>query len=576
MYSSTYSIFYFVIFIISALFVLGMEVYYNRDIDKYFLSMAILVPVISFGYLMRTQATSVEVAVWGNRLVYFEYSYFMALVYLCMLHALDIPIRRLRVGIIYIVASIVYLLNWLGTQNGIFYKSVDIAPIENAGTRFITVPGKLHWVVSAYLALIFLAMLSTVVMGFFRRKQYSYKVVMFFAITVLAAIALFVCEKVMNISFSLTPAALFAAVFVTGHLIDWINSRNMNQVANFVLKERDIERGLIAFDKKKRFLGANEDAYKMFPELRELDIESKIEKPGSNMLNVLAMWMDEYRPVQSRSVEGKYKVSWSGDKAYKYVVHSSYARQRYVQNGFYFEITDVTANQKYIEMVRTTNRDLKSEVASQTTQIAGMQNKVVFGLANMIENRDFSTGGHVKRTSDVVRILVDELKKEGDPRVNDIFISDIVRAAPMHDLGKIAVDNAILQKPAKLTKDEFEQMKVHSEKSGKIVHGILEGVEEEHFVDVSYNVARHHHERWDGKGYPDGLCGEEIPFEARIMAVADVYDALVSSRAYKEAMDYESAYCEIISNMGTQFDPSLRKAFDASVKSLEEYYSRSE
>ena len=311
----------------------------------------------------------------------------------------------------------------------------------------------------------------------------------------------------------------------------------------------------------------------MFPELHYLEIEKQIKQVNSNMLNVLLIWMDEYKPVKNdRSMEGKYKVSWSGDRAYKYVVHSSFARQRYVRSGYYFEITDVTENQKYIEMVRTTNKDLMSEVESQTSQISGMQNRVVFGLANMIENRDFSTGGHVKRTSDVVKILVEEMRREGDTRIDDVFVNDIIRAAPMHDLGKIAVDNAILLKPAKLLPEEYEQMKVHSVKSGKIVQGILAGVEEKHFVDLSYNVARYHHERWDGKGYPEGLSGENIPLEARIMAVADVYDALVSSRCYKEAMDYETAYCEIVRNMGSQFDPSLKRAFDECVHKLEEYY----
>lgn len=564
---------YWAIFILSSVLVLGLEIIYNRELDKYFLSMALLLPIISLGYLMRANANSVVMAEWGNRLVYFENSFFFAVTFLCMIHALNIPIRRLNVALVYGAATLVYLLNYLGVYKGKFYKTMDIEVIPGYGTRFITQPGPLHFIYPLYLTCMFLLMLGLIIFGLLNRRKYSYKVLSLFATCLVIMSAVYLLEFFLKLPFDISPLAILAMMIVYAFVNDWINSRNMNQVANFIVKESDIERGYIAFDHKKRFLGANKDAYKMFPELSLLEIEKPIRRADSNMLNVLSIWMDEYKTVKhDSSMEGKYKVSWSGDKAYKYVVHTPYSGQRYVRRGYYFEITDVTANQKYIEMVRISNKDLKSEVESQTSQISGMQNRVVFGLANMIENRDFSTGGHVKRTSDVVKILVDEMKKEGDVRINDEFVNDIVRAAPMHDLGKIAVDNAILLKPSKLLPEEYEQMKVHSDKSGKIVHGILEGVEEQHFVDLAFNVARHHHERWDGKGYPDGLSGENIPLEARIMAVADVYDALVSSRVYKEAMDYETAYCEIIKNMGTQFDPSLKRAFDSAVHELEKYY----
>ena len=568
--------FYWTIVVLSAILVLGTEIYYNRELDKYFLAMEILVPIISMGYLMRTDASSVHMAEWGNRFVYFEGSFFMALCFLCLMRNMNIPVKRITVAVVYGAAGLIFMLNFLGTWNGIYYKTIGILT-EPMGTIFVTEAGTFKFLHMIYLVGMLLLMLGIIIHGLFNPKKYSYKVLLIYGATVVFAFAVYMLQAALKLRYDISPAMLLIVMAVYTFANDFINSRNMNEVANFVLKESEIERGFISFDKEKRFLGANEDAYNMFPELKKLSIEHKITNAETNMLNVLLIWMDEYTPKENdRSIEGKYKVSWSGDKAYKYVVHATTANHRYVRSGYYFEISDVTANQKYIEMVRTTNKNLKDEVEIQTNQIAGMQSKVVFGLANMIENRDFSTGGHVKRTSDVVKILVDELKREGDERVTDEFMDDIVRAAPMHDLGKIAVDNAILQKPAKLTSEEYEQMKVHSDKSGRIVHGILEGVEEEHFVDVSYNIARYHHERWDGKGYPEGLTGDEIPFEARIMAIADVYDALVSSRCYKEAMGYEEAYCEIMKNMGSQFDPSLKKAFNASVKSLEKYYNSEE
>lgn len=156
--------------------------------------------------------------------------------------------------------------------------------------------------------------------------------------------------------------------------------------------------------------------------------------------------------------------------------------------------------------------------------------------------------------------------------MTDEKAQDIVRAAPTHDLGKITIDESILNKPGRFTDEEYEIMKTHAAKSGELVLIVLEGVEKERFVKVAFNVARHHHERWDGRGYPDNLVGTMIPLEARIMAVADVYDALVSKRVYKEAMDFERARSIMVEGMGTQFDPNMKAVFLGCLDQLEEYY----
>ena len=195
------------------------------------------------------------------------------------------------------------------------------------------------------------------------------------------------------------------------------------------------------------------------------------------------------------------------------------------------------------------------------------------GIASVVENRDDSTGGHVKRTSDVIRILIDVIREKNILELSDNFCDDLIKAAPMHDLGKIGIDDKILRKPGRLTEEEFATMQSHVVKSAHLVEQILNGVEEEHFVKVAFNVARYHHEKWNGMGYPDKLKGEEIPLESRIMAIADVYDALVSKRCYKEPMSFEQAYSVMIESMGSHFDPNLEQVFILSRNKLEEYYS---
>ena len=152
----------------------------------------------------------------------------------------------------------------------------------------------------------------------------------------------------------------------------------------------------------------------------------------------------------------------------------------------------------------------------------------------------------------------------------------LIKAAPMHDLGKIAVDDEILRKPGRFTPEEFEKMKAHAAEGARIVHEILKGTDDVVFHHLAENVAHYHHERWDGSGYPRHLKGTEIPPEARIMAVADVYDALVSKRVYKDKMSFEQANSIILEGMGSQFDPALKEAYLAARPALEAYYSNLE
>ena len=142
----------------------------------------------------------------------------------------------------------------------------------------------------------------------------------------------------------------------------------------------------------------------------------------------------------------------------------------------------------------------------------------------------------------------------------------------MHDIGKIAVPDAVLLKPGRYEPEEYEIMKSHSAEGARVVHEILKDTDDEEFRRIAVNVAHYHHERWDGKGYPEKISEHDIPLEARIMAVADVYDALVSKRVYKEKMPFEKADAIILDGMGTQFDPSLEKYYIAARPALEAYY----
>ena len=228
--------------------------------------------------------------------------------------------------------------------------------------------------------------------------------------------------------------------------------------------------------------------------------------------------------------------------------------------------------EKLVVMQKNYNDDLQKEVELKTERILALHNQLILGIAMMIEGRDNSTGGHIRRTSKAIEILIEEIRKDDDFALTEEFCNNLIKAAPMHDLGKITISDAILCKPGKFTPEEYEVMKTHAAQGAKILHNILAESEDVKFRELAENVAHYHHEHFDGTGYPCGLKGEEIPLEARIMAVADVYDALVSKRTYKERYSFDKANEIIVSLMGSQFDPRLKKYYQKARTKLESYY----
>ena len=217
----------------------------------------------------------------------------------------------------------------------------------------------------------------------------------------------------------------------------------------------------------------------------------------------------------------------------------------------------------YIYYNDLVQQDIQAELVANQKKVTDMQIHVISGLANLIESRDFDTGEHIFRTSSYVRIISEEARKDGvySDVINENFISHMTTIAPLHDIGKIVVPDQILKKPGRLTPEEFEVMKKHASEGGNVVREILNGVSDEDYLNFASDVATYHHERWDGTGYPKGLKGEEIPLSARVMAIADVFDALISERCYKKPVPPEEAFRIIESESGSHFDPNLVRVF---------------
>ena len=222
----------------------------------------------------------------------------------------------------------------------------------------------------------------------------------------------------------------------------------------------------------------------------------------------------------------------------------------YVSNFFTaFAIVLLVVDSNYRNYYYTTNMKL--------------QKSLITTMADLVENRDENTGGHIQRTAKYVEIIAKRLQSENKFTniLTDKYIENMVVAAPLHDVGKIHIPDAVLNKPGKLDDNEFTMMKSHAAAGGKIIDRVEESVGDIEYLRIAKEMAEYHHERMDGKGYPHGISGEEIPLCARILAVADVFDALASKRCYKEPMPLDKAFAIIKEETGPHFDVHVAQAF---------------
>jgi len=204
------------------------------------------------------------------------------------------------------------------------------------------------------------------------------------------------------------------------------------------------------------------------------------------------------------------------------------------------------------------------EIIKQSLRnVREVHNATINIIANMVEDRDKVTGGHIDRTEKYLAILVNELIRSGvyADEISKWNLDILLPSAQLHDVGKIKVSDLVLNKPGKLTEEEYEIIKKHCEDGESIIEGIMEKVKEDNFLLHAKKFASSHHEKWDGSGYPKGLAGENIPLEGRIMAIADVYDALISERPYKKPFTHEQAVKIIKDDCGKAYDPIIVQAF---------------
>lgn len=536
---------------------------WNSRYNVHYTCIFALLPVSILGYWQQSLATTVEQALLANKIGYLGGCFCTLSITLSIISLCKIEISKLSKCLMYLFCMAVYVITPTNTVNGIYYKHVELRHMYGASYLHKTY-GPMHTVFYIMLFLYCGTSFYALIKGIRNRKSVSIKTVIILSVLMVICLAAYFPFRIAKGAFEpVTVTLVFSQVCF---LI--VSNRQMlynveETVIDVMLERGDI--GVISFDFKYNFLGANDVAESFYPELKDLVIDSKIDAEKSLYKNLIE-WMNnlkETKEINEHIVE-------NGSHIYK--ITCDYLYNNKSKRGYHFMIQDVTAEQKYINLINNYNMKLEDEVKEKTRHLSEMHDHLVLSMASMVESRDLSTGGHIRRTSKVVDIIVNEIVKSEKISITPQFAQAVVKAAPMHDLGKITVDDEILRKPGRFTLEEYDKMKAHAAEGAVIVKRLLADMDDDYFATIAENVAHYHHERMDGSGYPCGLKGEEIPLEARIMAIADVYDALVSKRCYKERMSFEQAYDIIEEGMGTQFDSELNEYFINCREKLERFY----
>ncbi|MGN0365869.1 MAG: HD domain-containing phosphohydrolase [Suilimivivens sp.] len=532
----------------------------KKRISAYFTFMALLMVLANGGYLALALSTNLQEAVLANKIIYLGGCFVppILLISICVICNYKVA-DWLRI-VIYTYSFLVYAMVLTIGHNHLYYSEIFLDKFGNStvlGHEYGIGHNCFYVIVYGYIVVeIFLLIYSL-------KKTHAVPRKSLYAMIFMETIncVLFVFGRKINPAFEIMP---FMYV-IDGWILLYMQRRamlyNIEDCVVSSLRKQETY-GYIVFDNHENYLGCNSVARKIFPEISEC----KVDLPVKNVPKVeeILGWIREYD-------KGHEEFSYeNGDSHYQCNIERIWYKEK--AYGYIVEMQDDTDRWNYMNLLSSYNAELEDQVKEKTEHIVNIQSQVLLGMANMVENRDGNTGGHIKRTSDVIKILVNTIQENNMLPLEITFFEDIIKAAPMHDLGKIGIDDRILKKPGKLTNEEFAIMQTHAQKSAVLVESILKGVEEEHFVKVAINVAKHHHEKWNGTGYPGHLKGEAIPIEARIMAIADVYDALVSKRCYKEAMSFEQAFEIMEKSMGSHFDPKLEPVFLLSREKLENYY----
>jgi len=480
------------------------------------------------GYFLELKSTSLDMAFMGTVISYLGKPFILIYGFLIICDFYNVDLPKTTIYLMNALCGFISLSVVTTRSTHMYYATVDFNPLSKY-EKLVLTRGPIYFVYLASIVVFFVASITVIVKELKRNKSKENKAYAFYFAMMLICSFLGYVVYISGLSkeYDATVFGLVGGIACLSVLFFRYKIFDVLTLA----KDKSLENsptGLVIIDENSEVSYANKLGRYILEniisatELKELKEENPLIKDNNTIYSIEKSVIDVHGKAASIS----------------------------------FEFSDVTDSIKYQET-------LESEVKQRTDRIESIQRKVVNSFASVVEARSLETGEHIVRTSEYVRITIESLLEMG--LYTDILTPDYIKClvdvAPLHDIGKISISDSILLKPGRLDEKEYKQMKKHAELGSKVIETTMKGVENDYYVNMAMEVANYHHERWDGTGYPKKLKGEQIPLCARIMAIADTYDALVAKRCYKKAFTKKQAIAILKEESGTHFEPIIVEAF---------------
>lgn len=536
------SLFYLLVFI-AALIMLGKVLIGNKKADTLQVASILLIVINCAGRYMLAVSNDLEAAILANKIIYVGASYtpFMFVLLLSKLCKLKMPkpvLSFLAIYSTFVMGSVLTI-----GHNGLYYKNVELG-IGDGYCYLIKEYGPLHMTYVVMMVLYICIMTFFVVYGIKNRRNISTRTVVIMSGIGFAVFAMYLIERILSLKINILVIGYLIGTALLIKYFERINMYDMSTNILNSLKEKD-QYGYIAFDSKYKYITANNNVKKMFPEINEWVVDKVVEPSDDYAYTEIVKHM-----LAWDGKEDSKKFVSSMDKYYELEIkHITNGRGKKV--GYLLEFDDRTMEKKYYNTIEEFSSCLEEEVEEKTKEIQLQQQKeeklflhTVMALSEAVDAKDRYTSGHSNRVAKYAKIIAERMGKSKEEQ------EQVYMAGLLHDIGKIRIPAEIINKPGKLTDEEYNIIKIHPVTG----YHILRGISDDNEIAVA---AKYHHERYDGKGYPNGLEGEMIPEIARILGVADSYDAMASNRSYRDALPQEIVRQEIEKGRGTQFDPEV-------------------
>ncbi len=534
-------LYYFVTAIVSVInLVFLVYTYENKKANYYFMLSMIIMALSNCGYLAMALSTELNEAILANKIGYLGGCFIplITLFLICTICNYYIPVW-LRCILYALSFSVYFMVLTIGYSDW-YYRDISLGKLGNA-TVLQHSYGPGHTVFYIILYGYLLMEIILLVYHFIKKNAVSRNKLWSLSIMVILNIVLFIMGRMIHPDLEIMPLLY---VF-DGWIFLYLQGKNMmynleDSIAGTIRKQEVY--GYIMFDKKLRYMGSNKVAIDAFPGLTECKVDNCIDKVES--VKLVSGWLKEFIS------EGKDVYEYKRDGHF-YEIKISFLSYRERTSGYVVEIKDETAKRNYMNLLSHYNDELRGKVFEQTAELMEQQKKTrelflqtVMALSEAVDAKDRYTSGHSKRVAEYSRMIAAKLGKSKAEQ------DEIYRAGLLHDVGKIRIPVDIINKAGKLTDEEYDIIKVHPVTG----YHILSRISGSERIAIA---AKYHHERYDGKGYPNGLKGERIPEVARILGVADSYDAMTSNRSYRKGLPQDVVKDEIVKGRGSQFDPVI-------------------